>query len=92
MTDEPTIRELLIRLEGVTRSNESTIGRLDELVRSLEDKYVPRREFNLRVGELEKDNDKHSDFRRQVAAGFIVGFLLLLATVAATVARFPGVT
>ena len=81
---EPSLGEVARRHDNVTR-------RLDDVVRTLEDRYVPRREFELRVGEVEKDLQAQASFRRQVAAGFVVGLLLLVANIVIALIRVPGV-
>lgn len=69
--NEPSVYEIVRRLDDVTK-------RLDTLTTTLEDRYVPRREYELRVGELEKDAKDQAGFRRQIVAGAL---LLLLGTV-----------
>lgn len=81
---EPTMHEVVRRLDDVSRD-------LRALTNTLEERYVPRREYELRVGELEKDARDQGAFRRQVAAGFLVGLLLIVATIVLTLARIPGV-
>jgi len=92
---EPTMHEVVRRLDDVTR-------RLDTLVTSLEERYIPRREYELRVGELEKDIKDHADarkaqsaeqaaFRRQVAAGAILLLLGIVVQIIISLARTPGV-
>lgn len=88
--EPPTAGELLRRLDDIARAHERTVKRLDDLVSTLEDRYVPRREFDLRVGEVEKDLEGQAGFRRQVAAGFLVGLLLLVVSIVITLSRVPG--
>jgi hypothetical protein len=80
---EPTMYEIARRLDDVTR-------RLDSLTTTLEDRYVPRREYEQRVGEVEKDISAQANFRRQVAAGVIVGLALLVANIFVIILRVPG--
>ena len=81
---EPTMHEVVRRLDDVSK-------RLDTVVTTLEDRYVPRREYELRVGELEKDAKDQGAFRRQVAGALLVGLVLLVAQIIITLARTPGV-
>lgn len=91
MPDEPTLGELLRRLDDVTKANERTVNRLDELTRTLEDRYIPRREYEQRISDVEQDIKDQAAFRRQVAAGALVGLLLLVANVLVTLSRtIPG--
>lgn len=82
---EPSIFEVVRRLDEMTR-------RLEEMQRHLEDRYVPRREYELRVGEVEKDAAAQAAFRRQIAAGALVGLLLILANIIISLGRIPGVS
>lgn len=90
MTDAPSSGEVLRRLDDVARANERTVLRLDELTRTLSDLYIPRREYDLRVGELEKDAATQAAFRRQVAAGFLVGALIMVLTIALSLVGIGG--
>lgn len=98
MTNEPTPRELLIQLQSAVAQIDSLAKRLDDLTATLASTYVPRGEYaearngdDRRFKELEKDMEAQAGFRRQVAAGFAVGFLLLLAGIILNLARVPGV-
>lgn len=81
---EPTMYEIIRRLDDVSRD-------LRDLAGTLEERYVPRREYDLRVGELEGDARAQASFRRQVAAGALVGLVLIVAQIILTLARTPGV-
>lgn len=81
---EPTMSEVVRRLDDVSRD-------LRALTTTLEERYVPRREYELRIGELEKDARESASFRRQVAGGALVGLLLLVAQIVLTLAKTPGV-
>lgn len=89
--EPPTAGELLRRLDDIARAHERTVNRLDDLAKTLEDRYVPRREFDLRVGEVEKDLTTQAGFRRQVAAGALVGLILLVANIIIVLTSAPGV-
>jgi hypothetical protein len=80
---EPTMYEIARRLDDVTR-------RLDSLTTTLEDRYVPRREYEQRVTEVEKDIAAQAAFRRQVAAGVLVGLALIVANIFVLILRLPG--
>lgn len=85
MSPEPyTLGEVVRRLDA-------TSARLDELARTLEDRYVPRREYEQRITEVEKDIATQSAFRRQVGAGALVGLLLLVVNIIVAATRVPGV-
>lgn len=87
---EPNIGVILARIEALTKAQENTAAQLAALVSTLEDRYVPRREFELRVGEVEKDVNAQTSFRRQVAAGALVGVIVLIANLVVTLTRIPG--
>lgn len=96
--NDPTPRELMIELRGALSQLDTLARRLDSLTEALAKTYVPRGEYNearkgddRRFAEIEGDLDKQAGFRRQVAAGFAVGFLLLLAGIVLSLARVPGV-
>ncbi|WP_028654882.1 hypothetical protein [Nocardioides sp. J54] len=98
MTSDPTPRELLIQLQAAVAQIDALTARLDGLTQTLASSYVPRGEYaahreadDRRFKEVEGDLAAQAGFRRQVAAGFAVGFLLLLATVIGTLAQVPGV-
>lgn len=80
---EPTMYEIARRLDDVTK-------RLDSLTTTLEDRYVPRREYEQRVTEVEKDIAAQAAFRRQVAAGVLVGLALIVANIFVVILRLPG--
>lgn len=95
MTTDPTPRELLIRLEAAVAQNNILTARLDALTSTLASTYVPRGEYTAhreaddrRMGEVEKDISSQSAFRRQVAAGVLIGLLLLIADI---ISRVQGV-
>ncbi len=82
---EPTNAELVHRIDQLVRQQEAMLGRVDQLLRDVAQMYATKERVealenlhNQRLKELEKDNESAAGFRRQVAAGFIVGFLLLL--------------
>lgn len=81
---EPTMYEVVRRLDDVSK-------RLDSVVTTLEDRYVPRREYELRVGELEKDAKDQSNFRRQITAGVLLLLLGIVANIVISLAGTPGV-
>lgn len=78
MTEPPSIAEVVRRLDDISRQ-------IQELVRTQEERYATkeavrslREVHDVRIKELEKDAEAQAGFKRQVAAGAIVGFLLLL--------------
>lgn len=91
-TVPPSATELLWRLEAVTRAQERTAERLDELNKSLEASYVGRREFELRVGVLEEAAKNAAGSRRQVAAGALILFLGIIVNLVVSLSRIPGVS
>lgn len=98
MSSEPTPRELLIQLEAAVRRLDEFGNQLNRLTETLSSTYVPRGEYlearrgdDRRFKEIEDDLEKQASFRRQVAAGFAVGFLLILVGVLFALARIPGV-
>lgn len=98
MVDEPTPRELLIQLQSAVAQIDALARRLDNLTATLSSSYVPRGEYvaerkgdERRFKEIEGDLEKQGAFRRQVGAGFAVGFLLLLVGIVLNLAQIPGV-
>lgn len=97
LPEDPTPRELMLQLQHVVGQIADVTRRLDGLTDTLAKTYVPRGEYQearkadeRRFGEIEGDLEKQAGFRRQVAAGFAVGFLLMLAGVIFALARVPG--
>jgi hypothetical protein len=98
VSTDPTPRELLIQLQAAVAQIDALTARLDGLTQTLASTYVPRGEYTAhreaddrRFKEIEGDVAAQAGFRRQVAAGFAVGFLLLLAGIVLNLARVPGV-
>jgi hypothetical protein len=92
---EPTPRELLIELRAAVKQVEVLAARLDSLTDTLAKTYVPRGEYeearkgdDRRMSETEKDVENQAAFRRQVAAGALVGLLLLVADIISRVQGF----
>lgn len=90
MTDAGDLAVIIHRLDDVTKRLDEVARRMDERDRVLADQYVPRREYELRVGELEKDNANQAAFKRQVAAGALVGLVLLVLNIVVVATRIPG--
>lgn len=93
--DDPTPRELLIQLQGAVAQINALAVRLDGLTQTLSTTYLPRSEYDVarngddrRIGEIEKDIENQSAFRRQVGAALLVGLLLLIADI---ITRVQGV-
>lgn len=93
---EPTTHEIVRRLDDVTK-------RLDSVVTTLEERYVPRREYELRLQAVEADIKEQAEarkteraeqaaFRRQVAAGAILLLLGIVVQIIISLARTPGVS
>jgi hypothetical protein len=87
---DPTNAELVRRLDELVR-------RIDDLVRTQEARYATKETVDRveqvhsqRIKELEKDNEAAAAFKRQVTAGFIVGFLLLLVPLIGFVQNLAG--
>lgn len=81
--NEPTMFEIARRLDDVSRD-------LRALTTTLEERYVPRREYELRVGELEKDATSRAGFQRQVTAGALLLLLGIVANIIISIGRLPG--
>lgn len=95
--DDPTPRELLIQLQNLTGQVTALVDRVNELTRTLGVTHVPRGEYEearkgdrRRMDDLEKDIETQAAFRRQVAAGALVGLLLLVANIVIALGRIPG--
>lgn len=93
----PTSGEILRRLDDQARATERVVAQLDSLAGKLEERYLPRGEYNearegisRRLDEIEKDIETQASFRRQVAAGFMVGALLLILNVIAALTLLRG--
>ena len=94
-TTDPTTRELMIELRAAVSQINALAARLDALTSTLAATYVPRGEYTAhreaddrRMGEVEKDISSQAAFRRQVAAGVLIGLLLLVADI---ISRVQGV-
>lgn len=90
MSNEPTMGELLRRMDEQTKDTERVVQRLDSLVEKLEQSYVPRREFDLRMAPIEEDRKNQGAFRRQVIGGFLVGALLIVLGIVLALSGAPG--
>lgn len=98
MSDEPVnLAVLLVQVKHIVEKQTELTLRLDRLTETLANTYLPRSEYDaerrgdaFRLMELEKDNENQGAFRRQVAAGFVVGFLLLLIPLVGLVANLGG--
>lgn len=93
----PTTGEILRRLDEQARSTERVVQRLDILTEKLEERYLPRGEYEIqrraddaRMTEVEKDIETQAAFRRQIGAGAMVGLLLLIAQTVVTVLLVGG--
>lgn len=98
MTGEPTTREVMIEVRAAIAQLNALTRQVESLTQTMATTYVPRGEYTAhresddrRFKEVEGDLSKQDGFRRQVAAGFAVGFLLLLAGIVLNLARVPGV-
>lgn len=95
MTGEPTTREVMIEVRAAIAQLNALTRQVESLTQTMATTYVPRGEYNAhreaddrRVGEVEKDVDNQSSFRRQVAAGALIGLLLLIADI---ISRVQGI-
>lgn len=86
--ETPSMNEVLRRIDEQSRATERLVEKVDALVEKLSDDYVPRREYDLRVGALEKERDSATAFRRQVMAGALVALIGYVITI---VVLIPGV-
>lgn len=90
MTEPQNNLQLLLqRLEYVIEKQSELTLRLDRLAETLATMYVPKGEYSAhreandrRFQALEKNDDTSEAFRRQVVGGFLVGFLMLIVSVA----------
>lgn len=98
MTDSGINAPLLMeQIKGVIQRQAELAKQLENLSDKLASTYVQqgtyaanRESDERRFRELEKDNENSAGFRRQVAAGFIVGFLLILLPLLGTVTSAIG--
>lgn len=88
--DEPTTRELLIRIEALTAQIASLITRLDGLTNS----YVPRGEYveavkaiTQRQDAQERQQDKFSGMMRTIGGGVAVATIMLIIGAIFTLAQ-----
>lgn len=86
--ETPSMSEVLRRIDDQAKATERLVEKVDALVDKLSDDYVPRREYDLRVGALEKTSDAAVAFRRQVMAGALVALIGYVITI---VVLIPGV-
>jgi len=82
--------EVLRRVDEVAKAQERTVERLDAMAEKLEERYVPRREYEQRVRAIEQDIESQAQWRRQVTGGILVGVLMLLANLIVTLSDLPG--
>lgn len=85
------------QIRNIVAEQARIVAEVRALAEDLKNTYVPKgtydahREANdRRFKELEKDNENAQAFRRQVAAGFIVGFLLILLPLLGTINQAIG--
>lgn len=102
MSDEPTLGEVVRRLDDVTRQLVGIVDRLERRDTYIEENfvrtivYVEARKAdqamvaNLAqdIGGLQKERDTDQNFRRQVLLGFAVGGVGWLLTIALFVITF----
>ncbi|MDF9718031.1 hypothetical protein [Nocardioides sp. ChNu-99] len=81
MPDQPSLTDVVRRLDEQAKATERVIEKVDALVNKLSDDYVPRREYDLRTGALEEKERASAAFRRQVMAGALVGLVVYIITV-----------
>ena len=94
MHNIPIIME---QIRSIVETQKALATQLESLHTKLESTYVPKGTYEAhresddrRFKELEKDNESGAAFRRQVAAGFIVGFLMLLVPLLGTINQAIG--
>lgn len=75
---EPSNAELVRRIEDLVKS-------LERLTTTMENSYATKESVNAlrdlhgaEIAELKKDNDARAGTQRQILAGLVVGFVLLL--------------
>ena len=95
--DPPSPSELWRRMDDMVKAHERIVQRLDILADKLEQRYIPRSEYELQIKELQKDIGAHDDyrkdqatFRRQVAGGALIGLILIVANIILTLSNVPG--
>lgn len=91
MTDaDPSLPEVMREVQRLVKQVESLVEEVRKDYVRKEFYNEARRADRERIAEVEKDIDAQASFRRQVAAGALIGLLLLLANIVATLARIPG--
>jgi hypothetical protein len=86
MTDDPSMAELVRRIEEVVRTQE-------RLSFTLESSYVRKEVYEARHEALRREYDEvNLAFRRQILAGVIVGIVLIVAQIIVVLSRIPGGT
>ena len=98
MPDEPTPRELLIHVNNLVVQLANITQRVDDISHTLNESYVPRGEYvearkgdERRFSELENNLNTQAGFRRQVAAGFLIGALLVVLNLVIALSRTSGI-
>ena len=97
MSDEPSVGEIIRRLDDVSRRLDDTSKRVDAQSERMEARYVPRGEYDAhresdkkRLDDVEDDLEKAGAFRRQVAAGVLIGVIVFIAQAAITITVLRG--
>lgn len=90
--NDPNWGVVMEQIRGIVAEQARLATQMTALAEDLKNAYVPkgtydahREAYDRRFKELEKDNENAQAFRRQVAAGFIVGFLLILLPLLGTI-------
>lgn len=82
---EPTVGEIMRRLDDVIKTQERLTDRLEKWTEAIADDYVGKGEYladrrtdRLRFEQLERAKLNAEMLKRQILGGFAVGFLLIL--------------
>lgn len=97
MSDEPSVGEIIRRLDDVSRRLDDTSKRVDAQSERMEARYVAKGEYlsdrrgdERRLKDLEDDIEKAGAFRRQVAAGVLIAVLGFVAQAVITITVLRG--
>ena len=97
MTDQPTLGEIIRRLDETSRRLDDVTARVEAQQQRMEDRYVAKGEYmsdrrgdERRFSEIEDDLEKASAFRRQVGAGVLIAVFGFVAQAVITITVLRG--
>lgn len=87
---EPSVAELVRRVEALVTSVENLTNRIEATYATKESVEGLRMVVEQRLKELEKDNDARANTQRQIVAGLVIGFVMLLIPLISAIQNIVG--